>query len=414
MLARDPRKLEIPSRKTYKLDAMRAIAGRLGHPELGRKTVLVAGTNGKGSTCAFLTALLVRHGLRVGTYSSPHVVNREERIRINGRPVASSILRMYEKRFAVYLKPLTYFERMTVLGFLIFRDQHVDIQILEVGMGGRLDATNISEPDLSLIARIDLDHQEILGKGIKKIAAEKAGIMREGRTCFVAANPSTAMSVFKRMAKQNRVDLKPCAELALHHSDRQVLQLVKSTLGSAQFENARLALSALRDLEGQMGLRPLGVKAVRQALQRQSLWPGRFQILRSKPIWIVDGAHNPNAVESLCRNLATSYAGLKFNLAFGVMAEKNVVQMVKSLRPSIREVYVTSFYPERELPPRRLMQILNKNGFKSVRRISSLSALVTRLWASSEPVLVAGSFYLVGAVLKEVEKKGFVVKDARL
>lgn len=398
-------KFDVPSKETYKLEKMRLAAALTDHPELGRRTILVAGTNGKGSTCTYLTHLFQSAGFKVGTYSSPHVVERGERIRINGKPLSEFELLSYEKRYKRILEPLTYFERMTMLAFLIFRDKRVDLQVLEVGMGGRLDATNISSPDIGVITTIDYDHQEVLGASLSKIAYEKAGIMRKRRPVFVVKQRPQARASLQKHAKKIGAYLFESSPFMMAPKIEAEIKRIEKVRGVPQAENARAAVSVFlyaMEIWEFGGSAAQTVKAL-----RGDLWPARIQILRKSPVFIIDGAHNPNAIENLCHYLKQKKFSKKFTLVFGAMDDKPVEQMCRQLKPWAQKIYCPTFYPEREMPPEVLAQVWKKIGSKKseVDTATLLPELIRKLWSRREPVLVAGSFYLAGAVLAELKKQ---------
>ncbi len=408
----NPRKIEIPSAKTYKLEGMLRVSEALSFPQLGRRTVLVAGTNGKGSTCAYLTALFKESGLKVGTYSSPHVVDRTERIRINGKPIRESLLKRYEKRYESHLKSLTYFEKMTVLAFLIFRDLKVDVQVLEVGMGGRLDATNVSDPDISAITRIDYDHQEVLGKTLTLIASEKSGVMRAGRVCVTGSQWTEARQQIRSEAKTRGVLLRISRLSDFTTAERKTLQQVEKDWGDHQFQNAMIALNVFKQAQKDWNLgRSLGTSKLAQCLSSQALWPARLQVLRKKPLLLVDGAHNINSIDAFVAYWKRHHRALKdVQCIFGVMEDKDVAEMLKHLKPIVSSFHLPSFYPERELKPQQLESKIksmkpsaNVTVYSSTRQC--VKALLARSLKLKSPLISLGSLYLAGSVLSELKGK---------
>jgi dihydrofolate synthase/folylpolyglutamate synthase len=408
----NPRKIEIPSAKTYKLEGMLRVSEALGFPQLGRRTVLVAGTNGKGSTCAYLTALFKASGLKVGTYSSPHVVDRTERIRINGSPIRESLLKRYEKRFETDLKSLTYFEKMTVLAFLIFRDLEVDVQVLEVGMGGRLDATNVSDPDISAITRIDYDHQEILGKTLTLIASEKSGVMRPGRVCVTAAQWTEARQQIRLEAKTRGVLLRVSRLGDFTAAESKILKQVEQDWGEHQLQNAMIALNVFKQARKDWKCgRSLSPAKLAHCLSNKVLWPARLQILRRKPLLLVDGAHNINSIEAFVAYWKRHHRHLKdVQCIFGVMEDKDIADMLKRIAPIVSSFHLPSFYPERELKPLDLaskIMAIKPSATVSVYASTQqcVKALLKRSQKLKSPVISLGSLYLAGSVLSELKGK---------
>jgi len=401
------KKFEIPSLETYKLDGIRKIALSLGHPELGRPTILVAGTNGKGSVCAYLSVLAKFAGLKVGTYSSPHVIAPEERIRINNKPISRGLLQTYERRYFKILSGLTFFERWTILAFLIFRDLKVNLQIIEVGMGGRLDATNICEPDVSVIASIDYDHQEVLGKTLSKISFEKAGIMRAGRPVILHPQVSEVRRMLRNSADDRQAEIVQSERWKIPSNLSSHFWWIRRDLGEHQFQNARSALLSWEIFSSEVGISArISVAQMKRALSRESLWPGRVEIVSRNPFILVDGAHNPHALKALVRFLKNQPIK-KWNLIFGMMADKNAAEAIECLRPFATRVLLPSYYPEREFRPQDLKALWKRARVDAevVKDIQSALRLVRNSGSSeNRSILVAGSFYLAGAALSQLRK----------
>jgi len=399
----DSKKFEIPSIDTYKLEGMRKASLLVGSPELGRKTILVAGTNGKGSTCAWLTKLFQSRGLKVGTYSSPHVISRTERIRINGKPITESKLRKYEKIFAEALEPLTYFERLTLLAFLIFRNQKVDLQILEVGIGGRLDATNICDPDFCAITSVDYDHQDVLGPRLEDIAREKAGILRSGRAVYLQPQRKRVLRILKQEIRQKGALLRGSIKVRFSPPLEKKMRAIAKKFGAHQEKNARLATELFQEAALKWGLRG-SVPKILKALG-DDLWSARIEVVRKRPVFIVDGAHNPHALQVLLDYLRRQARGLKFHLVFGALKDKPALKMARMLSGFASKIYLPIFYPERQIPTEALARVWSRvlgsrKAKERVRLDSNLPILTRELFRIKEPVLVVGSFYLAGKVLK--------------
>ena len=406
----NPKKIEIPSAKTYKLEAIAKVAESLRFPQLGRRTVLVAGTNGKGSTCAYLTALFAAAGMKVGTYTSPHVVHRTERIRINAKPVSEAMLKRYEKRYEKEIKALTYFEKMTILAFLIFRDLKVDVQILEVGMGGRLDATNISDPDISAITRIDYDHQEVLGKTLTLIASEKSGIMRSQRPCFTAFQLAEARKQIQKEAKQRKTRLKIVRPSDFSVAEQKLLRKLQDSWGDHQFQNAMIALKVFQRAQADWkGLQKLSSQKLKACLSADVLWPARLQIVRKKPLILVDGSHNMNSIDAFVSYWKEHHRDLKnVRCVFGVMEDKDVKEMLEKILPWVDHFHLPLFYPERQLKPQKLAQEIWKiRPTAKIQNHSDTGSCVGSLLklANSQkfPIVCLGSLYLAGSFLVQLK-----------
>jgi dihydrofolate synthase/folylpolyglutamate synthase len=418
----NPKNIEIPSKTTYKLDRILMAAAAVGNPQFGRKCIIVAGTNGKGSTCEYLTQLFLQarrreigdsllnsnelsklspisSRLRVGTYISPHVMYRTERIRVDGRRISELELQRYEKKYAQIFEPLSYFERLTLLAFLYFRDQQVDLQILEVGIGGRLDATNISDPDLSVVTRIDYDHQEILGRSLSKIAREKAGVMRKDRRVFISEQSPEADRALAACAKKLRAPLVRSEKQKFSASIERVLNTIERGRGHHQRDNACLALTTFLHAARLWNLE-LTSSQIHHAL-RTELPVARIQVLRKKPLFIIDGSHNENSMAALDDYLKIHHPSVKFHIVFGLMNDKTYEPMLRLIRSWGTHFYFPYFYLERQVTPTQL-----KKWEPRGEVVEKLSLLIPKLWSKKSPVLVVGSLYLAGEVLKILEKQG--------
>lgn len=398
MIQANPKKIEIPSKTTYKLDGIVRAAERLGRPDRGRRTILVAGTNGKGSVCHYLTSLFGELGIKVGTYTSPHLISRTERIRIRGEPISEAVLRRYEGRFKTSLDPLSYFERLTLIAFLYFRDQKVDLQILEVGMGGRLDATNICDPDFSVISRIDYDHQEVLGRTLTKIAREKAGIMRGGRAVFVSSQVPEAKRSLQREALRVGALLTTVSGRSFARSLQKEIERLGAVRGRHQQANAFLALAVFSALCKKWKFK-FSPKDVRSALKKSLPW-ARIQEIRKRPLFIVDGSHNLNSIDALIKVLKARYRSQRFEILFGAMKDKPARLMIERIRPFASSFSYPRFYSERQLDPKALQRL------SPGEPVENLESWLNQRWKEREPVLVVGSLYLAGEVLKILRKQG--------
>lgn len=400
----DPKKFEIPSRTTYKLEGVRRVSSLLGHPELGRKTILVTGTNGKGSTCAFLTSLFKAAGYKVGTYSSPHVAEPEERIRLQGKPIEKSRLRKIEKELEKKTASLTFFERWTILAFEVFKRQKVDIQIIEVGIGGRLDATNICDPDVSLIATIDEDHKDVLGPTLHHIAREKIGIMRSQRPLICQTPIPSVKTLMKDEARREGAEIRFLKRGEFSLTLEKMFKTVADDLGEHQEWNARLAFSAFSWILKKEKKNLPALSILKSCFKSTSLWPARFQILSKKPIVILEGGHNRQALEGFVKRLRRLYPGKKFGVVFGMMSDKAAREAIQRLKPITKIVYLPVFYPERQISTMDLEGLWRSLGVKDVVAFGSTESALDAFWRkSNRPVddfLIVGSFYLAGDVLR--------------
>ena len=321
------------------------LLSRLGDPQAGQSFIHVAGTNGKGSTCAMLAEILKCAGYKTGLFTSPHLERYNERFKVNGEEISDADLMRLKAIVDDAANGLetVEFDRLTAMGFLYFKEQGCDITVLEVGLGGRFDATNaITDPVVSVIAEIGLEHTEILGDSIEQIAFEKAGIMKEGRPAVCMYQENGALDVFKNRADEMgcKMTVTDPARAVLHSIsfDSQIIsyrnrkELSLALLGSYQFKNVMLVLDTIDELKDQGYDIP--DEAVRDGLMNVS-WPGRFEVLRKYPLVIIDGAHNPSGagelaecIKSLFSASYTIFDPVPMNAAD--MSKKEIKEYVKS------------------------------------------------------------------------------------
>ena len=383
--------------QTAKFDLVRItrLLEALGNPHRASRFVHVAGTNGKGSTCAMIEAGLRTAGLRTGLYTSPHLISATERIRIDGVPIA-------EERFADAFNQVhataesmlaaraldyhpTYFETVTAMAFLVFRDAALDRVVLEVGLGGRLDATNVVHPELCVITPIDFDHQQFLGDTIEKIAGEKAGILKPGVPAIFGPQPPEAARVLRSKAPGPYTLVEDTPISQVESNPRGSSFLYKDTLircplaGEHQIQNARTAAAAL----DQLGISPSGIA--------QTEWPGRLERVSEHPEIILDGAHNPAGTRALLAYIHRFYADRRLWFIYGVMRDKSVGEMAAMLFPLAERVILTTPANSRAMPP----ECIPAPGATVTH---SVSEALARLHEAGPDlvVFVTGSLFVVG------------------
>ena len=388
----------------------------LGNPQDRLKVIHVAGTNGKGSTCAMLASVLQAAGYRTGLYTSPHLVRFNERIRIDGQCITDGEIEEYGRRVIEVAKavataddPMTFFEVTTLLAFEYLAAKEVDVAIVETGLGGRLDATNIGDCLVSVITHIAWDHGEVLGDSLAKIAREKAGIIRPRRPVIVGPQDDGVLAVIGQEAAAKGSPL--------IHVSREVLpeyQLLDSGMelswqdgftirlplqGVYQVANCALA-KAVISVVGDLGL-PVPEGALRQGLERVS-WPGRMEVIRTSPTIVLDGAHNLDGAHSLKRTLDQRWPKLPIVYLFGLTGKKPVADMVQALiRPGVSFV-VTEVGHSRTpaVPMQTIADVCQGQGVDVYLAQEPKTALTTALEILPPGGLlcVCGSLYLVGAV----------------
>lgn len=402
------------------LDRVKAVARRM-DLNLNCPVITVAGTNGKGSTCAMLESVLGQAGYRTGVYTSPHLVHFEERLRLRGETVKAEELLPSFERVEQARKPgagegeeisLSYFEFTTLAIMDCMARAGLDVAILEVGLGGRLDAVNIIDADCAIITSIDLDHMELLGPDRESIGREKAGIMRTGRP-VVVSDPIPPQSVIDR-ATEIGADLWRFGRDFNYSGDKQqwgwagrgrrYSGLAYPALrGANQLVNAAGVLAALSALREQL---PVTAQAVRNGLAFVEL-PGRFQIVPGQPTLVLDVAHNPHSVAALTANLDAMGFYPTTHAVFGAMADKDLTPMLTRIMPLIDRWYFTDLPTPRAATAQALQgawQDLNqRKDVASSTHANPLAALQAALAAANptDRIVVFGSFYTVGGVLKE-------------
>ena len=403
------------------LDAIEGLLEELGHPEDNLKVVHIAGTNGKGSIFAYLSSILIAAGFKVGRYISPTISCYEERFQINGEYITKDKLaRLYNiveeamkrEEEKTGLKP-TLFEVETAISFLYFKEEKVDYALIEVGMGGRMDATNvIRHPELTVISSISYDHQAFLGDTLEEIAWQKAGIIKESCPVILSENSDEVCKVIEQEATKKKVK---CIEI--EPTDYEVLsetpyvstflwkeQRYETKLpGRHQVSNAVTALAASeylfrKDYEKNNArkaiakkLDEMNVKSAQQGGIIRTCWPGRLEVLKKEPLFYRDGAHNPDGAKKLAAFLQKYFTNKKIIYIMGVLKDKEYKKMLRYLMPMAKEVYVFKPKNERGLSAQILADTIKEVADVSVTIESDVNAAVFRALDTAKPddVLVA-------------------------
>ncbi len=411
----------------FDLAHMRVLAAALGDPQKRFKSVLIAGTNGKGSTAATLASILQAAGHRTGLYTSPHLVRINERIRVNGEPIPDADFTVaYEtvEEAAVRLVAggklpwhPSFFEMVTAIAFDHFASAEVEIAVLEVGMGGRLDATNIAEPLVSVITDISLDHQKFLGNTIAEIAGEKAGIVRDKGVVVLLpqhpqANDVLGRAIMERDARAVSATaymppVTPDADQNAASGEApytinafgQELRIEPALKGRHQLRNTALAIAAAVELHA------LGVHISPAAVEhgvKQTRWPGRLQRIAGNPEIVFDVAHNPDGAWALRAALSHLYEGRRLVLLFGAMRDKAVAEIASILFPAAEHVVATRPENPRAATPAEIAEAGLRTGADMVMLAEVPAAFeqAKALAGMDGVVVVTGSIYLVGEVMR--------------
>ncbi|HVS33571.1 MAG TPA: folylpolyglutamate synthase/dihydrofolate synthase family protein [Thermoanaerobaculia bacterium] len=373
---------------------MRILLRALGNPHRAYPSIIVAGTNGKGSTCAALTSILDASGYRTGLYTSPHLVDLHERWTIGGSPIDQELLdecivRLHEAAGEVGIAP-TYFEALTLIAFIAFARARCEIVVLEVGMGGRLDATNVVRPIGALITPIGVDHTEYLGNTIRKIAAEKAGVIHRGALALTSNTDPDVIDVLRRRAAKfgGRLRL-----VRTEHSS--------PLAGDFQRMNAALAAEAAAALRKR--LPRITDDAIEIGIARTQ-WRGRLErmMVRGKEVW-VDGCHNTHAARVIAPFIEKAIAKPR-TLVFGIMSDKNIREVAAVLFPLFEHVIATEPYPPRSEAAASLAAMARETGITAEAIPDPRAAIKRALRSAPGPVFVGGSLYLAGAAVEFLDQ----------
>lgn len=363
------------SPENFDLNRMREFVSRLGNPQESFKSIHIAGSKGKGSTSAFCAAALEEAGYNVGLYTSPHLKDFEERIQINRQPISrADLVALVEeiKPHVTAVPRLTTFEITTGLGFLYFAHQKIDVAVIEVGLGGRLDATNVLLPNVAVITALYLDHTSILGESLEEIAAEKAGIIKPSVPVVLAPQKPEARRVVEEIAKRRSASLTQVGEDYVY--ERQSASLAGQTfhiapsltklaesptalstqlLGAFQIENAATAYAALQVA------RENGILIAQESIKKgftKATWGARFEVIQKKPPVILDSAHNPAAISKLLEAVKEFFGEKPIILVFGVSADKKLLGMFTNLLSSTKKLICTQALHPRAMDAEELME----------------------------------------------------------
>ena len=402
------------------LSTIKKILTGLGNPQHKYLCVHVAGTNGKGSVASSLASILHRSGYKTGLYTSPHLVRFNERIQVNNRPISNKkVVVNYSaiKDAHSGVRDPTFFEFTTAMAFVEFAAQKVDWAIIETGMGGRLDATNIINPELSIITNISLEHREYLGNTLTQIAGEKAGIIKNRTPLVTGVRQKKAIAEIKRVAAANKAPIfRLGADFKVRRNQGQTFSyygiknvwhdLETALAGSFQVDNAALVLAAC-ELIGRKKA-SMTPRNIREGL-RTNHWPGRLEIVSNSPFIILDGAHNLAAANNLAKFLSTHLNQRAITLVVGILDDKPYKSMLKLLLPSSNRIIFTQAKINRALDPHIL--------FESVKNLHSDAAIIPDVGRAVQTavettpcdgaICIAGSLYVVGEA-KEAIGKGLI------
>lgn len=402
----------------FGLSSTNSLLKRIGNPQEGLKTIHIAGTNGKGSIAAMLSAMLVRAGFKVGLYTSPHLVRFNERFRLNEQDIEDEeIMAVFERVRAVVdeREPPTFFEMTTAMALSLFAAKGVDWAILEVGMGGRLDATNVVQPQLTIISNVSFDHQEFLGSTLSRIAREKAGIIKKQVPLITAVKQPVALAVIKiqcsalnapcyRLGRQIKVRTLGERRFSYSGLGWRLEKLHLPLAGRHQVVNAATALGGLEVLE-RWGYYNLVEEQIREGLVK-TRWPGRLELLGMQPPVLLDGAHNYAGIMALRQALQEEYTYRRLIVVLGIMADKDLRGMFLRLAPLADRIILTRPKYERAAEPESLRALAGEFAERTelIRPVGEALERAIGLATSEDLVLVTGSLYFIGEV-KEIQEE---------
>jgi len=403
------------------LENISRLLSALGDPHRAIRTIHVAGTNGKGSTSAILESILSNSGYRVGLYTSPHLVDFRERIRINGRLIDQKYITEFfnsnQARFET-INP-TFFEAVTALAFNYFKDEKVDLAIIETGLGGRLDATNVVNPLVSVITNIDLEHSKILGSQISQIAFEKAGIIKNGVPVVTAVKHHDARRVLRQVCQARKAKL-----VSIFDETQWVIKEITSTktevdifTNSQKYYNLRLALPGRHQLENAVcGLIAAefaekdGIKLTQNGVSagfRNVKWPGRLTQVGKEPIVILDVAHNPAAIRTLWEYFNEFYKDKHIIAVFGILSDKDSAAMLRDLDRFADVIILTKPITDRAADPNALAREAARitTNFQVIPHVKDAYKAALEHADKDDIILVTGSHYTVGEVMTVLENR---------
>ena len=399
----------------------------LGNPQEGRRTLHIAGTKGKGSTCAFIANILGAAGFKVGLYTSPHLVDVRERIRILQKTKKEEISKKDFVRLIEKIKPcaerlrktklgeLTYYEILTALAFLYFREEKIDFAVLETGIGGRLDATNLARSFVCAISPISYEHTQVLGSTLKKIAAEKAAIIKDQRQIVITGpQRPAALEVIRRRTKKVGAKLYEIGKDIQVREESSSLQgqffsvkglfnkysrLKIGLLGKHQIVNAAVAVGCVEVLRFHEV--SVSQQAIREGLKK-TRWPGRLEIISRRPQVVLDAAHNRASACALKDALKETFKFRRLILVFGVSQDKDVKGILRELTPLASRIILTKTKNPRALAPEAIKRLIKRNGKPIFLTGNPGQALkvARETSAKKDLILVSGSLFLLGEILK--------------
>lgn len=387
---------------------------KLGRPQQNMSVIHIAGTNGKGSVSAFLCSILKEAGIRTGMFTSPHLVDFRERICVDGKMISREEVTklgnmLLEEDFGTVP---TMFDYCLAMALLCYRDRQCQAAVIETGLGGRLDSTNaIGVPEVTVVTKIGYDHMAVLGDTLDKIAAEKAGIIKNGTKLVLESQGKDAMDVLLETAEKEAVTEIKIADMhdvteCRYENGRQYFSYQKyknlemAMLGVHQYENAAAAILAAEIFLKDRGISDEKAEYYIREGIKKTRWEGRMEILSREPFFMVDGAHNGNGVAALAESLRTLFPGEKFHFVMGVMADKNYEEMIEELLPLALDFKTVTVESERALTAQELSEKIRAKGICDSGLLHSFDELMPGQLDVAHKTIAFGSLYFVGEIKK--------------
>ena len=406
-------KLRASQYKGEPLQSARKILAALGNPERKVKFIHIAGSNGKGSTLNATREILMNHGKRVGAFISPHLERPNERVTINKEQITDEQFLHYANQIALVVqaelegKFPSFFEFMTIIGFLHFENEQVDVVVLETGIGGRLDSTNVITPEVSIITTVSLEHTAMLGDTYALVASEKAGIIKYGKPIVIGVKNEEAREVIKQIAASNNSPIYTLNEtIHAREADRGhftyegigcIENIELAMIGAHQYENATLAITACSLFLGQ-----LQEDAVRKAL-KEAVWEGRFEKISDRVI--LDGAHNSEGTEALIHTLKQSYPNAKYRFIYAAMADKDHAMSIQLMDAVAEKISFTALPLPTAMAPEKLYALSMLTSKRYEQNWQQLVRDEMYSLKEDELLVITGSLYFIGEVRKWIKRE---------
>lgn len=398
------------------LDKLLLASEKLGNPHLSFKTIHIAGTNGKGSTLNMLKSILLDKGLKIGTYISPYVTVFNERITLNNQYISDEdilkytnmVMPLYYEFLEKYEDNLTFFEIVTLMSFLYFRDQDVDYVLYEVGLGGLLDATNIIKPVLTIITNIGYDHMNVLGNTLEEIAIQKLGIVKKDIPLVTGIEETNLKTLFKDYVKDYNSDLYFVEHdlitnveldlLSTTFSYKNYQDIKTSLIGYHQAKNAALVIEGIKALNKYSNLAITDTN-IYNGLSKV-FWPGRMEVIKKEPLVILDGAHNIHGINALVKSLEKFKDNYHIKCIFSCLADKETLKMITSLETVVDEIYFSSFDYIRAQDSNQMLELAHIKEKYSNDDYKALVFDVLNKSKKEDLVIITGSLYFISTVRK--------------